>query len=372
MHMRQSVMGALILFGLALTTHSARAEDSLGETGLRGAGSTFAYPLLAHWSSDYRTWVSQGGEYASAGSGLDDALPSAALEFEASGSLAGIERVRQRAVDFAASDVPLSAAEIGSEQLLQFPFVIGGVVVAINIEGHGGGLRLTGPVLARIFLGSVKSWSDPAITALNPGVALPDSLIQVVHRSDGSGTTYNFTEYLSRVSPEWKARAGSAFLVAWPTGIAAKGNDGVAKAVLATRNAIGYVDLGQATQLKLKHAALQNSAREFVTPSAASFQAAAAGVDWSATNAFNTSLIDQPGKQAYPLTTTVFALMHKSPWRERSEATLDFFRWSLEHGDRAAAQLGYVPLPPGLARQVENYWGVVLQARGVATSRNKK
>jgi len=369
MHMRKI---AVILVGLALTTSAANAEDSLGETGVRGAGSTFAYPLLARWSSDYRTWTSQGGEYASAGSGLEDALPSAALAYEASGSLAGIERIRQRAVDFATSDVPLSAAEIGAEELLQFPFVVGGVVVAINIEGQGGGLRLTGPVLARIFLGSVIRWSDPAIKALNPSVTLPDSPIRVVHRSDGSGTTYNFTEYLSRVSPEWKTRAGSAFLVAWPTGIAAKGNDGVAKAVLATPNAIGYVDLAQATQLKLEHAVLQNRAGEFVTPSAASFQAAAAGVDWSAANAFNTSLLDQPGKQAYPITTTVFALIHKKPWRERSEAALDFFRWSLEHGDTAAARLGYVPLPPGLARQVENYWGVALRVHTVATTNRLK
>lgn len=367
MHMRQILIGALICAGLVLATR-ANAEDSLGETGVRGAGSTFAYPLLARWSSHYRTWTSQGGEYASAGSGLEDALPSAALEYEASGSLAGIERIRQHAIDFAASDVPLSAAEIGAEDLLQFPFVIGGVVVATNIAGQSGSVRLTGPVLARIFLGSVSRWSDPAITALNPSVTLPDSPIRVVHRSDGSGTTYNFTEYLSRVSPEWKTRAGSAFLVAWPTGIAAKGNEGVAKAVLATPNAIGYVDLAQATQLKLEHAALQNSAGEFVTPSAASFQAAAAGVDWSAANAFNTSLIEQPGKQAYPITTTVFALIHSKPWRERSEAALDFFRWGLEHGDTAAARLGYVPLPPGLARQVENYWSVALRVNTLATT----
>jgi phosphate transport system substrate-binding protein len=353
-------VGAMLLIGLAtLASHVVRAEDSLGETGVRGAGSTFAYPLLSRWSHDYRTWTAQGGEYASAGSGLDDTLPSAALEYEAIGSLAGTERVRQHAVDFAASDVPLSAAEVADASLLQFPFVIGGVVVAINIEGQGGGLRLTGPVLARIFLGNISRWSDPAIAALNPGVTLPDAAIRVVHRSDGSGTTYNFTDYLARVSPEWKAKAGSAYLIAWPTGVAAKGNEGVAKVVLSTPNAIGYVDLAQATQLKLKHAALQNRAGAFVTPSAASFQAAAVGVDWSATNAFNTSLIDQPGAQAYPLTTTVFALLYKKPWSVRSEATLDFFRWSLDHGDSTAARLGYVPLPPSLARQVENYWRAV-------------
>jgi phosphate transport system substrate-binding protein len=353
------LLKALFLVGLALVTQVVSA-DSLGETGVHGAGSTFAYPLLSRWSSDYRTWTAQGGEYASAGSGLEDTLPSAALEYEAIGSLAGTERVRQRAVDFAASDVPLSAADVAESGLLQFPFVVGGVVIAINIEGHGGGLRLTGPVLARIFLGSVRTWSDPAIKALNPGVTLPDSAIHVVHRSDGSGTTYNFTEYLSRVSSEWKEKAGSAYLIAWPTGIAAKGNDGVAKAVLSTPNAIGYVDLAQATQLKVKHAALQNRAGEFVTPSAASFQAAAVGVDWSAANAFNSSLIDQPGRQAYPLTTTVFALLYKKPWNARSDAVLDFFRWSIEQGDNTASRLGYVPLPPGLARQVENYWRAVL------------
>jgi phosphate transport system substrate-binding protein len=357
--MLRAAVSFVLLAGLASATPLANAEDALGETGVKGAGSTFAYPLLSRWSSEYRDWVARGGAYASAGAGLDDALPNSALEYEAIGSLAGTQRVRQHAVDFGASDVPLPAAELAEAGLAQFPFVIGGVVVAVNLDGLGAReLRLTGPLLAHIFLGKVSSWADPAIEALNPGLALPDALIRVVHRSDGSGTTFNFTEYLTRVSPEWKAQLGSGFLITWPTGSAAKGNEGVAKTVLTMKNAIGYVDLAQATQLKLRLVALKNRAGQFVKPHAASFQAAAADADWSAASAFNTLLLDQPGQAAYPITASVFVLMHKQPWNERSQAVLDFFRWSLDHGDTTATRLGYVPLPAGLVQQVENYWKV--------------
>jgi phosphate transport system substrate-binding protein len=354
---RSSVV--LLLCSLAVSlglASSSRAEDALGDTGVKGAGSTLAYPLLSQWSRAYRESTARGGAYPVPSAGLDDAQPGTALEYEAVGSLAGTQRIRQRAVDFGASDLPLSAAELNAAGLAQFPFVIGGVVIAVNIPGvRGSELQLTGPVLADIFLGKVTSWSDPSIRAINPGVQLPDAAIRVVHRSDGSGTTYNLSEYLSRVSPDWQAKLGSGLLIQWPTGAAAKGNEGVGKAVLATPHAIGYVDLAQATQLGLERASLQNRAGHFVQPSAASFRAAAGGVDGSAASAWGSSLIDQPGLDAYPITATVYALMPKEP-RLRSHAALEFFRYALEHGDATASQLGYVPLPQALVAQVERYW----------------
>jgi phosphate transport system substrate-binding protein len=359
--MRHSIV---LLAALALLTSSARAlaEDALGDSGVRGAGSTFAYPLLSRWSNEYRDWSAKGGAYAVPSGGLDDALPSSRLEYEAVGSLAGVQRVRQRAVDFGASDMPLSAAELSADGLAQFPFVIGGVVVVTNIAGQTASeLRLSGPVLARIFLGSVRSWSDPAIKALNPSVQLPDAPIQVVHRADGSGTTYNFTSYLAHVSPEWRAKPGAGLLINWPTGLAAKGNEGVAKTVLGTQNSIGYVDLAQARQLKLAPAALQNRAGQFVKPNAASFQAAAADANWDAASSFDTTLLDQPGALAYPITATVFALVPTKPRNGRADATLDFFRWSLDHGDNTASQLGYVPLPSSLVEQVKEHWRAALR-----------
>ena len=227
----------------------AKAQDVLGETGVKGAGSTFVYPVLSKWSREYRAWLSRGGDFPAPNAGLDTPPASSALDYEPVGSLAGTLRVKDRAVDFAASDMPLTSEELAALGLGQFPIVIGGVIVAINVDGvRPGNIRLTGPLLADVFLGKVTRWSDASIKALNPSLTLPDAPIAVIHRSDGSGTTFNFTDYLSKVSPEWKLRVGAALLVPWPTGTGAKGNDGVAQAVQQIQNSIGYVEHAQASQ----------------------------------------------------------------------------------------------------------------------------
>jgi phosphate transport system substrate-binding protein len=335
----------------------ARAQDVLGETGIKGAGSTFVYPVLSRWSREYRLWLARGGEFPTADAGLDDPSASSALEYEPIGSLGGTLRARDRAVDFGASDMPLKSDELASLDLAQFPIVIGGVIVAVNIDGIGPGqMHLTGPVLADIFLGKISRWSDSAIKALNPSLTFPDAAIAVVHRSDGSGTTFNFTDYLSKVSAEWKLKAGSALLVSWPTGTGAKGNEGVAQTVQAVKNSIGYVEYAQATQLGLTHALIQNRAGRFVKPDPTSFQAAASSTDWGRSSDFYVLLTNAPSRNAYPITATVFVLMNKTGPRARTRVTLDFFRWSLERGSSTATELGYVPLPASVVKQITNHW----------------
>ncbi len=347
------VVAAVAVFSFPSVT----AQDVLGETGIKGAGSTFVYPVLSKWSREYRAALSRGGDYPAANSGLEDPPASSALEYEPVGSLGGTLRVKDRAVDFGASDMPLESDKLAKLGLGQFPIVMGGVVVAINIEGVGPGeVRLTGPVLADVFLGKITKWSDAAMKALNPALRLPDAPISVVHRSDGSGTTFNFTDYLSKASPEWKLKVGSALLVPWPTGAGAKGNEGVAQAVKRVKNSIGYVDYAQAIQMKLAYALLQNRSGRFIRPDTTSFQAAAASADWGRASDFYVLLTDVPGEDAYPITATAFVLMHKTGSRSRSRAALEFFRWSLEKGSGTAAQLGYVPLPEPLVLQVKNYW----------------
>lgn len=353
---RRSAALAIATF-TALSIAPARAQDVLGETGIKGAGSTFVYPVLSRWSREYRAALLRAGEFPVPNSGLEDPPASSALAYEPVGSLAGTLRVTDRAVDFGASDMPMTSGELAKLGLGQFPIVIGGVVVCINLDGVGSGqIKLTGPVIADIFLGKIARWSDPAIRELNPGLSLPELRIAVLHRSDGSGTTFNFTDYLSKVSSEWKLKVGSALLVPWPTGTGANGNEGLAQAVKQTKNSIGYVEYAQATQLGISHALLQNRAGRFVKPDSTSFQAAAAGAEWGGTSDFYLVVTDSPGENAYPITATVFILMRKTASRDRTRAALDFFRWSLENGSKTAAQLGYVPLPQPLIQQVKTYW----------------
>jgi phosphate transport system substrate-binding protein len=233
------------------------------------------------------------------------------------------------------------------------------VVPVANLEGiEAGKLRLTGPLLADIFLGKIKTWNDPAIAALNPGVALPSSKINLVHRSDGSGTTFNFVNYLSKVSPEWKTKVGEGTAVEWPGGIGGKGNEGVAAYVKQIKGSIGYVELAYALQNKMAYTAMQNAAGNWVQPSATAFQAAAATADWKSAKDFSLVITNAPGAEAWPITATNFILMYKQPKdAQRSKATLDFFKWSLENGQPQAQALDYVPLPPELVAQVEAYWG---------------
>jgi len=348
---------ALVVMAAPHVVPTVSAQDVLGDTGIKGAGATFVYPILSKWSREYRAALARGGDFPMPNAGLEDPPASSALEYEPVGSLAGTLRVKDRAVDFGASDMPLKSDELATLGLGQFPIVIGGVVVATNVDGIGTGqIKLTGALLADVFLGKIARWSDPALKALNPSLPLPDAPIVVIHRADGSGTTFNFTDYLSKTSPEWKLKVGAALIVPWLTGIGAKGNEGVAQAVKQTRNAIGYVEYAQAWQVGLSVALLQNRAGRFVKPDAASFQAAAASADWQRASDFHLLLTDGPGEQAYPIAATVFVLMHKTASRQRTGAALDFFRWSLDKGSGAAAQLGYVPLPAALVQQVKDYW----------------
>jgi phosphate transport system substrate-binding protein len=342
-----------------------KAQEVLGGTEVvRGAGSTFAYPVISRWAHTYQRWLALGGDFPFFNSGLDDPRVGPPLDYEPVGSLAGILRARDRAVDFGASDAPLPSDELAKHGLGQFPIIIGGVTVAVNVDGvRSNELKLTSDVVADIFLGKIKEWTHPAIQALNPGLKLPDAPIAIVHRSDGSGTTYNFAHFLSETNPEWREKMGTSTLLRWRTGTAAKGNEGVGNTVRKTKNSIGYVEYAQAMQLKLSTALIRNRAGQFVAPDGKSFQTAAASAEWSKATDFDLMLTNAPGDEAYPITATVFALMHKKPTSpQRSRAALTFFKWALEKGSKDAAALGYVPLPPALVGQVGEYWSKSFRA----------
>ena len=254
--------------------------------------------------------------------------------------------------------MPLRPEELEKRGLGQFPLVIGGVVPIVNIDGVGpGAMRFTGAVLADIFLGKIKNWDDPAIRALNADVNLPAAPISVIHRSDGSGTTFNWANYLSKISPEWKEKVGEGTTVDWPTGAGGKGNEGVAAFVGLTKNSISYVEYAYAVKNKLAYGLVQNKAGRFVQPGAETFQAAAENADWSGTKDFFLIMTDAPGENAYPITATSFIIMYKQPKDlGRAKIARDFFRWSLENGQAQADALNYVPLPAPLVRQIESYW----------------
>ena len=307
---------------------------------ITGAGATFIYPLLSKWSADYNKATGHKINYQSIGSG------------------GGIAQIKAATVDFGSSDKPLASDELAASGLGQFPSAIGGVVPVINLDGVAAGkLRLTGALLADIFLGKVTSWNDPQIVALNPGMSLPSSKINVVHRSDGSGTTFNFANYLSKVSPSFKTKVGEGTSVQWPGGIGGKGNEGVAAYVKQIKGSIGYVELAYASQNGMTHASLQNAAGNWVQPSPGSFQAAASTADWANAHDFNLVITNGPGAEAWPITATNFILMYKHPKNaKRSQEAIDFFKWALENGQPQAQSLDYVPLPPALVQQVETYW----------------
>ena len=312
---------------------------------ITGAGSTFVYPVLAAWSGDYARQTGQAVNYQSIGSG------------------GGVSQIKAGTVDFGATDQPLEPKELAESGLAQFPVVIGGVVPVVNVAGVAPGqLKLTGPLLADIYAGKVKKWNDPAIGTINAGVALPNADIAVVHRSDGSGTSFNFTHYLSQVSPSWKSGPGEGKSVDWPVGVGGKGNEGVAGYVKQIPNSIGYVEYAYVLQNKMAFAQLQNAAGNFVTPSAESFQAAAASADWKKARDFFLVMTNAPGANAYPITATTFVLMHRQPKdKARSDAALRFFRWALKDGQAQAQKLDYVPLPADLVGQVESYIGASIK-----------
>ena len=313
---------------------------------ITGAGATFIYPLISRWSADY------------------NAATGAKINYQSIGSGGGIAQIKAGTVDFGSSDKPLEPAELAQAGLAQFPSAVGGVVPVVNIDGiQPGAMRLTGPVVADIYLGKVTQWNDPAIAALNPGVALPSTKINVVHRSDGSGTTFNFVNYLSKVSPEWKSKVGEGTAVKWPVGVGGKGNEGVAAYVKQIKGGIGYVELAYATENKMSWTAMRNAAGNFVQPDAKSFAAAAASAEWTSVQDFSLVITDAPGADAWPIAATNFILMYKQPKdAQRSRHTLDFFKWALENGQPQANALHYVPLPPELVQQVEAYWAAQIKA----------
>ena len=323
----------------ALIGANANAADSF-----TGAGSSFFLPIMSKWSSDYNKATSNKANYQSIGSG------------------GGIAQIKAGTVDFGASDAPLKPADLQQFNLAQFPAVIGGVVPVVNLKGIAPGkIQFTGPLLADIFMGKVKKWNDPEIAAVNPGVALPATAIVVAHRGDGSGTTFNFVNYLSKVSPEWKSAIGEGTTVKWPAGIGGKGNEGVAALVKQINGGIGYVELSYALQNHLTYAAMQNAAGKWVQPNAQSFAAAAASADWAHAQGFYLVMTNAPGENAWPITATVFMIMQKSPKNPaNSKAALSFFRWAYANGDAQARALDYVPLPDALVRQIEAHWAANL------------
>jgi phosphate transport system substrate-binding protein len=307
---------------------------------ITGAGSTFVYPILSKWSTTYNGKTGNRVNYQSIGSG------------------GGIAQIKAATVTFGASDMPLKPDDLKAAGLAQFPVVIGGVVPVVNLEGvKAGQLKFTGPILADIFLGKIIKWNDPAIAGINPGVKLPDQKLTVVHRSDGSGTTFNWVNYLSKVSSDWKSKVGEGTSVNWPTGIGGKGNEGVAAYVNQIKGSVGYVELAYATQNKMSFAAVRNKNNEFVEPTAQSFQAAAEHADWTEQPDFYQVITDAPGAGAWPIAATVFVMMYKEPKdAQRSKDALAFFKWALEDGQSDAASLDYIALPAALVKQVEAYW----------------
>ncbi len=324
----------------AVTLAASLLAAPAGAQSITGAGSTFVYPVLSKWSEAYNK------------------LKGVQVNYQSIGSGGGIAQIKAATVDFGASDAPLPPDQLAAAGLTQFPLVIGGVVPVVNVEGIAAGqLRFSGELLADLYLGKIKRWNDPAIAALNPSVKLPDIAVNIVHRSDGSGTTFNWVNYLSKVSPEWKEKVGEGTSVAWPVGVGGKGNEGVAEYVNRIKGSIGYVEYAYVLHNKMKFGLVRNAAGNFITPEASAFQAAAASADWAKANDFYLVITNAPGATAYPISATVFVLMYRQPKdAARTAQTLDFFKWALESGQSLASALDYVPLPAPLVTQIEASW----------------
>ncbi|MBI1868910.1 MAG: phosphate ABC transporter substrate-binding protein PstS [Methylocystis sp.] len=330
---------ALAAAALAATMGGAVAVD------ISGAGATFPYPIYAKWADAYKKETGAGLNYQSIGSG------------------GGIKQIKARTVTFGASDQPLKSEDLEAAGLTQWPQVIGGIVPVINLDGiNSGDIVFDGPTLAQIFLGEIKSWDDAALKKLNPKAKLPSQAIAVVHRSDGSGTTFNFTNYLSKVSADWKSKVGENTAVEWPTGIGAKGNEGVAANVANTKGSIGYVEYAYAKQNKLTFTKLINKEGKTVAPTTPSFQAAAAVADWAHAGGFYQILTDQPGAQSWPITAATFILLPKQPPDSAAAAeALKFFGWAFANGGKAAEELDYIPLPAAVVTLIKKSWAANLK-----------
>jgi phosphate transport system substrate-binding protein len=333
---------------LAAAVSAIAGSGAASAADISGAGATFPYPIYAKWADAYKTKTGISLNYQSIGSG------------------GGIAQITAKTVDFGASDMPLKPNDLEQKGLIQFPAVIGGEVMAINVPGiQAGQMTLDGPTIANIYLGKITKWNDPAIAKLNPGLKLPDLAIAVVHRSDGSGTTFIFTNYLSKVSPEGKEKVSEGTSVQFPTGIGGKGNEGVAALTSRTVGAIGYIEYAYALQNKMSYTKLVNHDGIAVDAGIKTFQGAAAGADWNAAPGLYLILTDQPGKDSWPITGATFILMHKEQAKpERAKEVLKFFDWAYREGDQLAEQLDYVPMPNSVVRIVEEKWKQIVGPDG--------
>ena len=333
----KSLVAAIGLSAVAATTWAA---------DITGAGATFPFPIYAKWAEAYKKETGVG------------------LNYQSIGSSGGIRQIRAKTVAFGATDAPLSGADLDKDGMVQFPAIIGGTVPVFNLDGFGKGeLRVTGPVLAEMFMGKISKWNDPKLAALNPGKKLPDTTITVVHRADGSGTTFNWTDYLSVVSKEWADTVGKGAAVKWPapTSVGGRGNEGVAANVSRTRGSIGYVEYAYAKKNNIPYMQLQNADGNFVSPDDKTFAAAAAGVDWFSVPGMGVSMVNAKGKDAWPVSTASFILMYKEPAdKAQSAEVLKFFEWSFKNGKQAALDLDYVPMPDAVTTQIrQRVWSQI-------------
>jgi phosphate transport system substrate-binding protein len=327
---------AIVAAGLVAASTSAFAAD------ITGAGATFPFPIYSKWADAYKKETGNGLNYQSIGSG------------------GGIKQIQAKTVTFGATDKPLKADQLEKDGLVQWPMVMGAIVPVVNLEGvKPGDMVFDGATLADIYLGKITKWDDAAIKKLNPNVKLPSEAITVVRRSDGSGTTFNFTDYLSKVSADWKSKVGSDTAVEWPVGVGAKGNEGVAGNVSQTKNSIGYVEYAYAKQNKLTYTKMVNKAGKTVEPTIDAFKAAASNADWASVSGSGYYLIltDQPGEKSWPIAASTFILMHKEPADKAASAeAVKFFKWAFEHGGKAAEELDYIPMPDGVVKLIEKTW----------------
>jgi phosphate transport system substrate-binding protein len=341
MSSKRGFLKTLVLAAVgSIATASALAAD------ITGAGATFPFPIYAKWAEAYKKQTGVG------------------LNYQSIGSSGGIRQIRAKTVAFGATDAPLSGADLDKDAMVQFPAIIGGTVPVFNLDGFANGdLRVTGPVLAEMFMGKIAKWNDPKLAALNPGKRLPDMAITVVHRADGSGTTFNWTDYLSVVSKDWADTVGKGAAVKWPapTSVGGKGNEGVAANVSRTKGALGYVEFAYAKRNKIPAMALQNRDGQYVLPDDDTFAAAAAGADWFSVPGMGLSIVNQPGAKSYPVTTASFILMYKQPGNKAESAeVLKFFDWAFKNGKEMAAELDYVALPDALTAQIrQRVWSQI-------------
>ncbi|MDF0497074.1 phosphate ABC transporter substrate-binding protein PstS [Bradyrhizobium yuanmingense] len=325
---------------VAASTTVAFAAD------ITGAGATFPFPIYSKWADAYKKETGNGLNYQSIGSG------------------GGIKQIQAKTVTFGATDAPLKAEQLEKDGLVQWPMVMGAIVPVVNLEGvKPGELVFDGETLANIYLGKITKWDDAAIKKLNPNAKLPSEAITVVRRSDGSGTTFNFTNYLSKASADWKSKVGEGTAVEWPVGVGAKGNEGVSGNISQTKNSIGYVEYAYAKQNKLTHTGLVNKAGKPVQPTVEAFQAAASNADWSKAPGYYVILTEQPGEKSWPITAATFILMHKSATdKAAAQEAIKFFRWAFKNGGKMAEELDYIPMPDSVVQQIEKTWAAEIKS----------